>query len=241
MTTLARITITLILTLLFSSCGFDINIGQGEKGNGNIQKDKRAIEGEFSAISASEGLDVYVSQGTNYDILVEGDENIIDLIATDLKNGILRIHTVENIGRATKNVYVTLPNITVLKTSSGAELIAISTIKTEALELNASSGSSLNIDDLNADKISANTSSGANIAIAGQSNTFNSNASSGSEIKASNLTTAVCRANASSGANISINVTESIYAEASSGADIKYTGNPKVESKKYSSGSVSQL
>ncbi|GGW30514.1 head GIN domain-containing protein [Arenibacter certesii] len=241
MTTLARITITLILVLLFSSCGFDINIGQGEKGNGNVQEDMRTVKGDFSAISASEGLNVYVTQGEDYDILVEADENIIELIATDLRSGVLRIHTVENIGRATKKIYVTLPKITVLKTSSGADLIANSVIKSETIELNASSGSNLTIEDLNADKVSANTSSGANISIAGQSNTFNGNASSGSGIKAHNLTTAVCRANASSGANISINVTESLFAEASSGADIKYSGNPKVEGKKSSSGSVSQL
>ncbi|MCM4169126.1 hypothetical protein KCTC52924_00107 [Arenibacter antarcticus] len=241
MTTLARITIALILALLFSSCGFDINFGNGKKGNGNIEEDQRTVSGDFSGVSASEGLDVYITQGTDYEILVEADENVIDLIATELKNGVLQIHTIKNIGRATKKIYVTLPEITVLKTSSGADLIAKSAVRAETIQLNASSGSELQIDDLNADKVSANTSSGADLKIAGQATTFYSNASSGSAIKASDLTTAVCRANASSGARITVNVTESLSADASSGADIQYTGNAKVEGKRSSSGSVRQL
>lgn len=239
MTTLARITIALILAILFSSCGFDI--GSGKKGNGILEEDQRTVNGDFSAVSASEGLEVYVTQGNDYEILVEADENVIDLIATDLKKGVLRIHTIENIGRATKKIYVSLPKITALETSSGADLIAKSTIRAESIELNASSGSDLQIDDLKADKVNADTSSGAAIKIAGEANTFHSNASSGSAIKAANLTTAVCRAKASSGARITLNVTESLVAEASSGADIQYSGNAKVEGKNSSSGSVRQL
>ncbi|WP_086478028.1 head GIN domain-containing protein [Arenibacter amylolyticus] len=239
MTTLARITITLILALIFSSCNF--NIGSGKKGNGIVQEEQRIIKGDFTAVSASEGLDVYVTQGTEQKVIVEADENVLDLIATDLKNGTLKIHTLENIGRATKKIHVSLPTVTYLASSSGADLIATGPIRAATLELKASSGANLQIEDLSGDTVDADSSSGANIEIVGQANTLHSNASSGSKIKAVNLTTALCRANASSGANISVNVTESLVAKASSGANIKYTGNAKVEDKKTSSGSVNQL
>lgn len=241
MTTLVRITIALVLALLFSSCGFDINFGSGIKGNGVVQEENRTVNGDFTAITVSEGLDVYVTQGGEFKILVEADGNVIDLIATDYKNGTLRIHTIENIGRATKNIYVTLPRITVLEASSGADLITESTISTETIDLNASSGAELEITDLRAEKVNADSSSGADIKIKGQAKTLYSNASSGSEIKADHLIVGECRANASSGARIIVNATESLIAEASSGGDIQYTGTAKVENKKSSSGSVSQF
>jgi len=125
MTTLVRITIALILTLFLSSCGFDINFGDfgtGKKGNGVVTSETREITGDFTVVSASEGLDVYVTDGNEFEITVEADENIIDLIATDIKNDRLRIHAIENIGRATKKVFVTLPEISGLKSSSGAHL-----------------------------------------------------------------------------------------------------------------------
>lgn len=241
MTTLARIAIAMILSILFSSCGFDLNIGNGIKGNGTIQEDQRKVNGEFSEISVSEGLNVVVTQGSDFEILVEADENVIDLILTDLRNETLRVHTDDFIGKATKNVYVTLPKITALRTSSGSDLIAKGAISADQIKLDASSGSNLQVDQLNAGTTYADSSSGANIDVAGETNTFISSASSGSDISATNLTSAICKANASSGARISVNVTESLVAKASSGADIRYSGNAKIESEKSSAGSIKQL
>ncbi|MCK0146586.1 DUF2807 domain-containing protein [Arenibacter sp. F26102] len=241
MTTLARITITLILAILFSSCGFDINIGNGKKGNGIVEEDHRAVNSDFTAISASEGLDVYVTQGNDFEIVVEADKNIIDLIGTDIKNGTLRIHAIENIGRATKKVYVTLPVINTLETSSGAALTTKNAISAQNIDLSASSGSNLQIEELKALNVIAECSSGAHIRLAGETETLNSSASSGSGIKAENLNSAKCSASASSGAGITVNASESLIAKASSGGNIRYTGNATVEHKKSSSGSVSAL
>ena len=241
MTTLARITITLILAILFSSCGFDINFGNGKKGNGIVTEDHRPVNADFTSISASEGLDVYVTQGNDFDIMVEADDNVIDLIGTDIKNGTLRIHAIENIGRATKKVYVTLPVITTLETSSGAGLITKNTIRAQNIDLSASSGSRLEIMDLKAEKVTVDSSSGADIKMVGDTKALYGNASSGSGIKAENLTATTCEASASSGAGITVNVSESLIAKASSGGNIRYTGNAIVENKKSSSGSVSAL
>ncbi len=237
MTTLARITIGLLMALIFSSCGFDINFGHGKQGNGVVAQDTREITEEFTVISASEGLDVYVTQASEFEILVEGDENIIDLIGTDIRDGKLRVHAIENIGRATKKIHVSLPDITALESSSGADLIVKNTIETDKIGLRASSGSHLRV-ELVADEIDADTSSGADIKLAGEANIFHANASSGSDIKARDLIAKKCNADASSGADITVNVSESLIADASSGADISYTGEANVQQKKSASGSV---
>lgn len=206
-----------------------------------MEEDNRRVTSDFTAISVSEGLDAYVTQGDDFEIIVEADENIIDLIGTDIKNGTLRIHAIENIGRATKNIHVTLPVITALETSSGAALTTKNTIEAENIELSSSSGSNLQIEALKAYHVIAESSSGAQIRVAGETETLNSSASSGSGIKAENLSSAKCSANASSGAGIRVNASESLIAKASSGGDIRYTGSAKVEQKKSSSGSVSAL
>ena len=97
MTTLARITIGLLIALFSSSCAFDLNFGNGKKGNGVVAEESREVTEEFTAVLASEGLDVYVVQDSEFSIRVEADENIIDLIGTDIDDGRLRIHAIENI------------------------------------------------------------------------------------------------------------------------------------------------
>ena len=237
MTTLAKIAIAVLMALFLSSCAFDINFGDGKKGNGIVTKEKREVTEEFTVVSASEGLDVFVTQDKDFEIRVEADENIIDLIGTDIKDGKLRIHAIENIGRATKKVFVSLPDITALDASSGADLIAEGVIETDKITLDCSSGADLQL-ELVADEVDADSSSGADIKISGEANVFYADASSGSDIKARDFLVKTCNANASSGADISGNVSESLTADASSGADISYSGEASVQKKKSAAGSV---
>ena len=237
MTTLARITIALIMALIMSSCAFDVNFGQGKRGNGEVVKDRREVSEDFTVVSASEGLDVFVSQGSDYEIMVEADENIIDLIGTDIRDGKLKVHAIQTIGRATKKIYVTMPEVTGMRVSSGADLVSEGMLEADKIYLDASSGADLKV-ELTADEVEADCSSGADIRITGTANLLYADASSGSDIKARDLVVQRCHANANSGAGISVNVSESLTADASSGADIRYTGEASVQTKKSVSGSV---
>lgn len=237
MTTLARLAIAVLLSLFASSCMMDVNFGNGKTGNGEIVEESRGVSEDFTEILASEGIDVFVTQDSEFKISVEADENIIDLIGTDIRDGKLKIHAIENIGRATKNVYVSLPHITALKSSSGADLVVQNVVESESIELDASSGSDLRV-ELVANEVSADASSGADIKVSGRADVLYADASSGSDIKARELTVKRCNADASSGADISVNVSESLVADASSGADITYSGDASVQTKKSVSGSV---
>ncbi|WP_209403340.1 head GIN domain-containing protein [Pseudozobellia sp. WGM2] len=242
MTTLVRVAIAFIVAIFLSSCGFDINIGDfgtGKPGNGTVVKESRKVSGDFTEVSASEGLAVFVTQDDNYKIEVEGDENIIDLIATDIKDGKLRIHAEENIGRATKNIYVSLPEISRLKGSSGSQLKTENEIKSNTLEIDGSSGAQLYV-DLKSKSVEIDASSGANLNISGQTVHADIDVSSGGNINAKELQTKTCDADASSGGNVKVKVSESLTADASSGGNISYSGEPNVSKKKSVSGSVHQ-
>jgi len=242
MTTLVKVTIAMVLALFLSSCGFDINIadfGSGKKGNGIVVEENREVTQEFTAVDASEGLDVYVSQGADFAISVEADENIIDLIGTDIKNGTLRIHAIENIGNATKKVFVSLPEVTALESSSGAHLSTQNMVRAERLTVDASSGSVLTA-EVEANTVDVDASSGANIEVSGATEMLYVDGSSGANIRAKDLNSKECRAEGSSGANISVNVSHALTADATSGANIRYSGDAEVTKNKSVSGSVSK-
>ncbi len=242
MTTIIRIVIALLMSLFLTSCEFDINLGNfgsGKKGNGKVVNDSRKITQKFTEISAAAGLKVYVTQADKFNIQVEADENVIDLINTTIKNGKLRINTSKNIGAATKNIYVTLPTITKLEGSSGTLLRTKNTINTSELEVDGSSGAVLEIDVV-ANEIDIEGSSGSTLRLSGSSNEAEIDVSSGSFINANELQTQNCNADASSGGNIKVMVERSLVAEASSGGNISYKGNPNVKTKKSVSGSVHQ-
>lgn len=240
MTTLMKFIITFCISLLFISCNWDIDFGEGKKGNGNVVTEVRKADETFSTVIASEGLDVYVTQDNKTSIKVEADDNIIGLIRTDIKNGVLKIHTEERIGRAkSKKIFVSLPEISSLKSSSGADLYSTAVIRTDRLELKSSSGADLRI-EVEANEVDCDTSSGADIVVSGKADILYANASSGSDIKAGKLIVVKCIADASSGADIIVNATEELTANASSGGDVRYSGDPIVKKSKSSAGDVSK-
>lgn len=242
MTTLVRITIALVLALFLSSCGFDLNFGDfgaGKKGNGSVVEENREVTADFTAIHASEGIDVYVTQANDFNISVEADDNIIDLIGTEIKNGKLKIHAVENIGRATKKVFVSLPEVTSLLSSSGAHLTAQNKITASNLILDASSGAHINA-ETRVENLEIDASSGANIEVSGSATEVYVDGSSGANIRGKNLMVTECKADASSGANINLNVSKSLTANASSGGNISYSGDAEVTRNKSVSGNVSK-
>lgn len=242
MTTIVRIAIALLMSIFLSSCGFDLQIGDfgtGKKGSGNIVTDSRKITEDFTKVSAGEGLMVYVTQADEFSIKVEADDNVIDLITTNIKDGKLRIRTSKNIGNATKNIFVSLPKVSALASSSGAHLETKNTIKASELEVDGSSGAILEIEVVS-NEIDIDASSGANLRISGTADEALIDVSSGGNINAKNLQTQNCNADASSGGNIKVMVSRSLIADASSGGNISYSGDPTVETKKSVSGSVHQ-
>ncbi|TDQ29375.1 head GIN domain-containing protein [Zeaxanthinibacter enoshimensis] len=239
MTTLARITLGLLLALFACSCGFDISFAEGKSGNGNVVEDRREITEPFTEIQASEGIEVYVTQADDFEITVEGDENIIDLIGTDIRKGELKVHAIENIGRATKKVYVSLPAITALRGSSGSSLVTTEGLNGDRIDINASSGADLDL-ELYADEIDLDSSSGSVVNLKGESNMLHVDSSSGSNVRAADMRSKRCNADASSGSNVHVNVSDDLTADASSGANISYSGEAAVHKNKSVSGNISR-
>lgn len=218
--------IALIAIITLSSCNFDMTFGQTD-GNGNVVSEERPV-GDFTKVKGSSGIDIYLTEGSENKVVVEADENLLDIIETRVENGKLRIRTADhtNIGRAkSKKVHVTYVSLNSIEASSGSDIIANSVVKSESLELDTSSGADLELEIL-AKEVYAETSSGSDMVLTGKATSLRAKASSGSDLNAKELMVIDCNADASSGADITVNVKDRLDAEASSGGDVHYYGNP---------------
>jgi len=230
-----------LLATTLTSCNLDMHFGQ-TNGNGNVVTEDRNLNESFDKVKGSAGLDVYLTEGSENKVVVEADENLMDIIETNVINGKLTIRANKNIGRSkAKKVHVTYKNLISIEASSGADVIGNSVIKSETLNLDSSSGADLEVEVMSKD-LYAETSSGADIVISGKTVNFTAKASSGSDLKAKKLNAIDCNARASSGADITVNVKDRLDAKASSGGDVRYYGNPEAVSKDGgSSGSIRKM
>lgn len=233
--------IAFVAVFALSSCHFDINLGQID-GNGNVTTQDRQVDGDFHIVKGSSGIDVYLTEGSENKIVVEADENLQDIIETVVMDGKLTIRTSENIGRSkSKKVHVTFTNLDGIMASSGSDVMSNSVIKSESLNLDASSGADLELEII-ANTVYAETSSGADMKISGKASSLSAKASSGSDLNAKELLVVSCNADASSGADITVNVKDRLDAEATSGGDVHYFGNPAAVNNKGSrSGGVHKM
>ncbi len=213
----------IVTILLATSCIFS---GPSIRGNGNVVEQKRKV-GEFDEIRVSRGMNVYISQGDKTAVVVKADENLLDAIETRIEGDALKVTTNSNIRKATSNkVYVTTPDISVVKSFAGSNVYSETTIKSKNLEVSSSAGSNLKL-EVNAGHLNVSASAGSNIKLEGKADSFSGKATSGSNIKAEDLTTTNCYAKTSSGANFWITVKNDFEGHASSGGNLFYYGNPK--------------
>ncbi|KJD31160.1 hypothetical protein PK35_16085 [Tamlana nanhaiensis] len=237
MTTLIKIILAAILSLSLFSCRFDM----GVRGNGNVTTSTRPVTETFNTIKATEGLDVYLTQSNNESISVEADENLQNLILTDIEDGVLKIHCKESIGFSTVlKVNVSFTNINSIISTSGSDVYSKNTITVDDLSLKSTSGSDMKL-DVNTQTLNCKATSGSDLRLSGKTLKLHAEATSGSDITAADLVAQSSDVKATSGAGITVNTTETLIAKATSGGDVKYYGNPKTVDKSDSSaGSIKQ-
>ena len=211
----------ILFPILFSSCLF----GPTMKGNGHVVDEVRKVK-DFDGIKASRGINVYITQGNEKKVLVRADENLLDAIETKVHDNILIVRSTAMIRKAESfKVFVTVPELELIEASSGSNVFSETDIKSNDLELSSSSGANMTL-DIDAGEVSASASSGANIRLDGLAEDVDAKVSSGANIKAEDLKTKSAELKASSGGNIWISVHKQLSANASSGGNIHYYGEP---------------
>ncbi|ARV07830.1 DUF2807 domain-containing protein [Polaribacter sp. SA4-10] len=224
----------LFITTIFSSCAVDMF--NKVTGNRNVISQDRKATDNFTGVKISTGLDLYISQGSKNTITVEADENLHDIIITEVENGILKIYSEKGIWKAkSRKIYVTVKTLTSLKATSGSDIYGQDIIKTAEISISATSGADIRV-SIDAQSIETSATSGAGIRISGIAVNHASSATSGSSIDAYELKSRNAIAKATSGADINIYASERLEAKATSGGDIDFMGNPKEINKKSNSG-----
>lgn len=210
--------------------------------NGNSDKTQTRQVSNFNGIKVSTGIDLYITMGTTEEVKIVANDDIIDKIITEVKGGKLHIYTKQsnnwfnwNGSNQTRKAYVTVKELVSIDASSGSDVKSENTLKGEDLKVSASSGTDVAI-DIFYKNVWIDTSSGSDAKLSGKVKTLNAEASSGSDIEAKDLESKICKVSVSSGSDATVNVSDELYANASSGADVRYYGNPQVKDINESSG-----
>jgi len=105
---------------------------QNTKGNKNVVSEERTV-GAFEGINAGSVFEIYLTQQETRSLIIETDENLLDKISSEVKNGVLHLDT-QRIKDPTKlKAYISSPTINSINISGAASVSGENTIKTETL------------------------------------------------------------------------------------------------------------
>ena len=231
---------SIILTLTFSVNAQSWWNNKKVRGNGKMKTEVRTTS-DYESVSAAGNFDVKLVSGKEGKITLDGEENLMQYIITEVKKGKLTIKVKKNVSiRITKKFVVTVPyrDIDIVSLAGSGDISNEGTIKAKDFKLSLAGSGDI---DLNIDVTSVKTSiaGSGNIKLNGKSSSLICSIAGSGDVSAYGLSTKSTVVSVAGSGNVKTTVSESIKARVAGSGSIYYKGKPdKIDTKSFGSGSV---
>ena len=194
--------------------------------------EKRILNGSFTAIKVSGGIDLFLSQYETESVAVSASElKYRANIKTAIENGTLKIYyegdKLWHMGKMKLKAYVSFKNLQKLSASGACNVAVTGTITVPALSLDCSGASDFK-GMVKVDQLTMELSGASDAKIGGYAATVSIESSGASDVKGYDLVTENCTAKASGASDINITVNQELNVQASGASDIYYKGDAVV-------------
>ena len=217
--------------------------GKKIRGNGNVTTETRSV-GSYDAISVSNAFTVYLVEGTEGQLSLEGEENLLEYVVTEVRGDRLHIKFRKgvqlNSSRNSSGLKVRVPvsEISALDVSGACDVIGETRLKSDRFKASMSGASDARL-DLETGDLQAELSGASNLKLRGSAGSFRIQGSGASDLNAFELEAEAVDAEISGSADAEVQVSQQLKANVSGAGDLKYKGNPeKLESKSSGAGNV---
>ncbi len=215
--------------LLMTSCGWDDDgYFNCEKGEGDIISASFEFD-NFSGIELDIAADVVLSQGDNFEVIAEGQENIIDLLEFDIRNNNLRIDF-ENCARDYNPLtfFITMPDLEYVSIDGSGEVRGETFFVVNDLELDISGSGDIDLGIENADDVDAKISGSGKLFLEGDADKLDFRVSGSGDLCAFKLEARKADINISGSGNVEVFATNDLDIRISGSGDVFYIGNPSI-------------
>jgi hypothetical protein len=234
----------LCLALALAACSF--TIGDTEfttvTGSGNVTTEERPVSGVERVVITNQG-NLTVVIGDTESLVIEAEDNLLQYIQTEVRNGTLEINTQNGVSMLNKDPIRYTLTVKSLKgidlTSSGNA--SAPALTADSFEVNINSSGNASIENLTADKLTVHISSSGKVEIAGGTvGTLDVTISSSGDLHMEDVAVQDAKVSISSSGSAYLQVSDNLDGNISSSGNIYVTGNPQVDVNTSSSGKVVQ-
>jgi len=203
------IVLLVAITVAFSSCKFN----RGISGSGNRKTEKRELK-SFNAIDTTGAYEIKVTCQKPASFEIEADDNILPLIKTEVRDGILFVSNDQQYNsRKSPTLRITLP-----------ELYSVS----------SHGAGDIQVADANSTDLKIQSAGAANIDAEGKAKSVSISSTGAGNIDTSKLTAEKAKVDATGAANVDVFASDQLDVKVSGVGSVTYSGNPKVVNKSVS-------
>ncbi|MXV52335.1 DUF2807 domain-containing protein [Pedobacter sp. HMF7647] len=195
---------------------------------------KQVTVSPFTSITAANGVDLYLSQGTAEKLELKGDADRLKDVQVSQENGVLKIEVKKSAGslwsgnKESVKAYITFKSLKSLNVSGGTDVYGQNAINLSSLSINASGGSDLKL-NINTGELNVSLNGGSDAELSGKAKTFTIVAKGGSDVSAYKLLAETCNATCSGGSDAELYASKTLQIAASGASDVSYKGGASVK------------
>lgn len=199
----------LLIIALSGGCKY-IGKGDATSGSGVMKTEQRSIPA-FTALDIHGAYEVEITAQKEQRVEIEGDDNLLLLIKTEVKGNVLTVGNDQGITtRGKLRLRISVPKLDGI-TTSGASDINVTGVKGDAFKIDSSGA--------------------GNFKIAGETKTLEIKVSGAGELDAKDLRAEKVNINSSGAANADVYASEELHINASGAGSVNYYGDPKTVTK----------
>ncbi|MGC1630888.1 MAG: head GIN domain-containing protein, partial [Gelidibacter sp.] len=212
-------------------------------GNGNITAVTRTTS-DYTTVNFAGPFDYVLVAGTEGKIKIEGEENLLPYIITEVKNGNLSIKTENNISLQTsrnKTINITVPfeDISAVSLTGSGDVWNESMISTKGFKVSVTGSGDVKL-NVDVNSIEANVTGSGEMDLNGKTNTLNVSVSGSGDFKGYNLDATDVDVSVTGSGDAKVVCNGHLKARVTGSGDINFKGSPKTEDSKVAgSGSIS--
>lgn len=193
----------------------------------------------FSGISLSIAADLYLSQGSPQQVILQASEEDLAKIKTEVKNEHLNIKCDSYRSRVRNvEIWITTPDIEELHLSGSGKIIAETSIQSEEMEMRVSGSGRIKIAELEADELGASISGSGSIHLEGTADEMEVNISGSGSMMAEGLQVDECDVKISGSGSCQVDATGELNAAISGSGRVTYFSDPQIDASVSGSGKI---
>lgn len=218
--------------------------GPGERGSGNVVTESRDVQ-EFRAVEVDYPAQVLITQGDQRSVKIEGEDNLLPGLRTEVRSGTLDIFYKTENGKhvnPTKLVKITIvvPDLTDVELRSAGEL-TIESLETDSLDVSLTGAGNVKLNNIVVQRLAMNLSGAGSTTASGKADDLDLNISGFGDFKGGELHNQTALVSISGAGSATLWVDEHLTADLSGAGSVSYYGTADVNQHINGVGSVRNL